>query len=111
MEPRRFFHLRSVAKVGKLNQSRMRDEAGNLSALFDLAAQLRRGVPLRVGHLGKAARGWALGEAAPMAATRTAPMVLGCDMTIGQAMRAIVNHCLKQMQDNEPGKVVLPTPS
>lgn len=83
-------------------------KAGAPGALFDLALQLQEQVPLRVGNLSKAARGYALQAPVAAAAVKAGPVVLGPEMTVEEGFRVIVSNCLTQMQDND---AVGPTPS
>jgi len=78
-------------------------KAGAPGALFDLALQLQEQVPLRVGNLGKAARGYALSAPVTATAAKARPVALSAEMTVEAGFRVIVSNCLAQMQDNEGG--------
>jgi inorganic triphosphatase YgiF len=78
-------------------------KAGAPGALFDLALQLQEQVPLRVGNLSKAARGYALHAPVAAAAVKAKPVAMHREMSVEQGFRLIVSNCLAQMQDNEAG--------
>lgn len=81
-------------------------KAGEPAALFDFALQLQQAVPLRVGNLGKAARGYALLAPRPVGPVKAMPIALDAEMTVEQGFRVIADNCLAQMQENEPGVVL-----
>ena len=78
-------------------------KAGNASALFDIALQLQDAVPLRLGHLGKADRGYVLNANARSEAVVAKPVELPRDVSIDQGLRIIVRSCLAQLWGNEDG--------
>jgi len=81
---------------------------GNPVHLYDLALQLLADVPMRIGTLSKAARGYLLhaGQAGQAAsAVGAAVPALSKRMTVEQAMREIGAGCLAQIQANEAGVV------
>ena len=80
-------------------------KAGEPAALFDFALQLQAKVALRVGNLSKSARGYALCTPKAASATVASSFELASDMTVEQGFRAIVSHCVTQIQDNESGVV------
>lgn len=80
-------------------------KAGTPEALFDLALQLQEQVPLRVGNLSKAARGYALAAPAAATALKARPLALNRDTCVEEGFRVIVSNCLAQLQDNEAGVV------
>ena len=97
---------------GELHQGDVREpisevelelKAGDPGALFDFALQLQDKVALRVGNLSKSARGYALYAPQPLSAVRASSLELAPEMTVEQGFRAIVSHCVTQMQDNESG--------
>lgn len=120
--------LKHGDKYEPISEVELELKAGEPAALFDLALQLQEQVPLRVGNLSKAARGYALlapaaaddvaagvvadvvagvaaGVAAGAVAVKAAPVVLNRDMSVEAGFRVIVSNCLQQMQDNEAGVV------
>ncbi|MBI3527731.1 MAG: CHAD domain-containing protein [Betaproteobacteria bacterium] len=78
-------------------------KAGETDALFDLALEIARGLPVRLDNRSKAQRGYALAariESSPMKAS-TPP--LSTDMSVDDAFVAVAFHCLAHLQDNEIG--------
>ncbi|HEV8314101.1 MAG TPA: CYTH and CHAD domain-containing protein, partial [Burkholderiaceae bacterium] len=80
-------------------------KAGVPAALFDLARQMQDGVPLRIGNVGKAARGYALLSPQAPSAVKAQPVELHAAMTVEQGFQAIASSCLAQVQANEPGVI------
>jgi len=78
-------------------------KAGMPEALFGLALQLQEQVPLRVGNLSKAARGYALVAPVAAASEKARPVTLNRYMCVEDGFRVIVGNCLRQIQDNEIG--------
>ncbi|MBI5716060.1 MAG: CYTH and CHAD domain-containing protein [Burkholderiales bacterium] len=79
---------------------------GEESALFELAHALQSGLPLRLERRGKAERGYALLAQRPAAAPRLAKAVPLVPTTPwADALRAIVEECLAQVQGNEAGVI------
>ncbi|AJA09049.1 ceramide glucosyltransferase [Sphingopyxis fribergensis] len=75
-------------------------KSGDPAALFAFARRIAAVVPVRLGVLSKAERGYALAGAAP---TRmmAEPVVLACDATAAQAFGQIVQSCIRQFRLNE----------
>ena len=80
-------------------------KAGKASALFDMALQLQDAVPLRLGHLGKADRGYALNANAHRKAVVAQPVELPRGVSIEQGLRIIARNCLAQVWGNEDGVI------
>ncbi|MDP3843432.1 MAG: CHAD domain-containing protein [Oxalobacteraceae bacterium] len=78
-------------------------KSGDPAGLFAFALQLQQAVPLRVGNISKAERGYAL--LAPQAPTVAvaARLLLAPDLSVEQGLQAIVGNCLAQIQGNEDG--------
>jgi triphosphatase len=95
--------LRHGDKHELISEIELELKAGDPEALFDLALQLLERVPLRVGNLGKATRGYALAAPVSAAAVKARPLVVSAQMSVETGFRAIVSHCVAQMQDNEIG--------
>jgi len=82
---------------------------GNPAALFELALALQDTIPLRVGSISKAERGYALCAPQPQPPTpayaRASVLAadLTADLTVEQGFQAIVSNCLEQIQANEAG--------
>ena len=75
---------------------------GDPRAVFDLAREFGRTVPLRLGVLSKAERGFALAQGALDKATKSEPIAIDRDMNVADAFAAIVHACLRQFRRNEP---------
>ncbi|MGZ8293718.1 MAG: CYTH and CHAD domain-containing protein [Telluria sp.] len=81
-------------------------KAGDLVSLFDFAIALQQDIPMHIGNLSKADRGYALLVAAPPAAVKASSLTLSSSMTVEQAFQAIAVNCLTHMQDNDEGVAV-----
>lgn len=68
--------------------------------LFDFALTLLQDIPMQIGSLTKADRGYALYAPLPPAAVKAAPLKLSKRATIEQAFQAIVGNCMMQIQAN-----------
>ena len=77
-------------------------KAGSTYALFECALRLLETIPLQLGSLSKAERGYALRHAkqAPKA-LNAAVLQLQADMTVEDAYRAIFSACLAQIEGNQ----------
>ncbi len=95
--------LRHGDKHEPISELELELKAGDPGVLFDLALQLQEQVPLRIGNLGKAARGYALLTPQLVVAAKTRPVALDASLTVEQGFRLIVSNCLAQVQDNEAG--------
>ena len=76
---------------------------GEPAELFRLARKLDAIVPLRIAGKVKAERGYELVEDAHQAFEKARPIQLDPSMASGEAFRAIVHNCLRQIIANEPG--------
>lgn len=90
----------SKAPIGELE---LELKSGEPKRLFDLALQLQHDIPLHIGNLSKADRGYGLMVPHEISAVKAAPIHLGRKMTVEAAFRVIVENCLAQIQANEPG--------
>ena len=86
--------------IHELELELMRGEAAEL---FRLARELDAIVPLRIAGKAKADRGYELVEDTKQSSQRASPLELDASMTCGDAFRAIVRNCLRQIIANEPG--------
>ena len=75
--------------------------SGKPRFLFDLARELGEAVPLRLGVLSKAERGYALSERKLGRIARAEPVLLDPAFTEGEAFRAVAHACLRQYRLNE----------
>lgn len=75
-------------------------KSGDPIHLFDFALALLQDIPMQIGSLSKADRGYALYAPLPQAAVKAAPLKLSKHATIEQAFQAIVENCMTQIQAN-----------
>lgn len=75
--------------------------AGKPRALFELAEEIGRAVPLRLGVLTKAGRGQALAERSLGRPARAEPVALAAGTAEGEAFRAVAHACLRHYRLNE----------
>jgi triphosphatase len=78
-------------------------KSGDPARLFDFTLALQEAVPLRVGNISKAERGYALYAPQPPAVVEAAHLELAAGLTVEQGFQAIVGNCLAQIQGNEAG--------
>lgn len=75
-------------------------KSGNAIALFDFALALHEQIPMQIGTISKAERGYALCGPQPRAATGQLPLQLSRRSTVEQAFNTIACTCLMQVQAN-----------
>lgn len=98
--------VRADGQVLPLCEVELELKGGEELALFELARALQSSLPLRLERRGKAERGYALLAQQPTAAPRLAQAVpLVRTMPWAEALRAIIEECLAQVQGNEAGVV------
>ncbi len=78
-------------------------KSGNPAHLFDFALALQQDIPMQIGILSKADRGYALFVPRTPAAVKATPVTLSKRMTIEQVFQAIALNCMAQIQANEGG--------
>jgi inorganic triphosphatase YgiF len=84
-----------------VNEIELELKSGSPDCLFKAAEEMLEVVPFRLGHLTKAARGYALASGAkPQPARAAAITLLGSD-TVATAFEKTVINCLEQMHANE----------
>lgn len=76
---------------------------GQAASLFDVALALLQDVPLRLGHMSKAERGYRLAASQPLRAVKAQPLRLDEGMTVEQSFQAILGNCLEQVSGNQDG--------
>ncbi|MDX8123641.1 CYTH and CHAD domain-containing protein [Janthinobacterium sp. GMG2] len=76
---------------------------GQASSLFDVALALLQEVPLQLGHMSKAERGYRLAAAQPLQAVKAQPLALDAAMSVEQVFLAIASNCLEQVSGNQDG--------
>ena len=79
----------------------LEQKSGDLAALFAFSRRIAKVVPVRLGVLSKAERGYRLLGPLPVAA-KAEPIVLIPDMTAAEAFQVIVRSCIRQFRLNEP---------
>ena len=75
-------------------------KSGEAVHLLDFALALQQDVPLQIGTLSKAERGFCLLDARPAGAIKATPLKLRKRMTIEQVFQAISGNCMAQIQAN-----------
>ena len=78
---------------------------GQAASLFDVALLLLRDVPLQLGHMSKAERGYRLAAPQPREASKAQPLSLDAAMTVEQVFQAIAANCLEQVGGNQDGVI------
>ena len=78
-------------------------KAGETDALFDLAFEIARGLPVRLDNRSKAQRGYALAARIEPSPVKASTPPLSTDMTVDDAFVAVAFHCLAHLQDSEIG--------
>jgi triphosphatase len=80
-------------------------KSGKPARLYELALQLLADIPMRLGNLDQAERGYALCGAGDGAAVKARAPALARDCSVEQGLQAILAACLAQIQGNEAGVV------
>ena len=78
-------------------------KAGKAAALFEIALELARELPVRLDNRSKAQRGYALAAGTKAAPVKASTPGLTADMTIEDAFATIAFDCIAHLQANEPG--------
>ena len=78
-------------------------KTGDTDALFDLALEIARNLPVRLDNRSKSQRGYALAAGIEPAPVKASTPPLSADMTLDDAFVAVVFHSLAHLQDNEIG--------
>ena len=76
---------------------------GQAASLFDVALALLQEVPLQLGHMSKAERGYRLAASQPLRAVKAQPLALDAAMSVEQGFVAIAGNCLEQVSGNQDG--------
>lgn len=94
--------IRAGAARSPICEVELELKAGNPAALYDIALELHKSVPLAAENASKAERGYAL-----CAPPQALPAVTACnpeitrEMSVDEAFRTIAWNCLGQLQDNQ----------
>ncbi|MEO6354947.1 MAG: CHAD domain-containing protein [Burkholderiaceae bacterium] len=80
-------------------------KSGEPAGLFEFALQLQKTVPLRIGNISKAERGYGLLTPSPMPIEpiMAERLMLAPALNIEQGLQAIAGNCLAQIHGNEDG--------
>lgn len=78
-------------------------KSGNPASLFDIALALLPDVPLQIGQMSKAERGYRLAAGVPLKAVKAQPLALSKTMSVTQGFQAIAVNCLEQISANQDG--------
>jgi inorganic triphosphatase YgiF len=76
---------------------------GSRSALFDLAREIGREIPLRLGVMSKSERGVALAGGRKRRVHKAEPLEIRPESSIAEAFATIVQSCLRHFRRNETG--------
>lgn len=94
-------HVTAGRRTAALTELELELKQGQPVALFDLAMDIGRAIPLRLGTLSKSERGYALAEGRLGNPAKGEPIPLEPAMTEGEAFEAIALACLRQFRLNE----------
>src|SRR5215510_761914 len=86
-----------------ISEAEIELKTGDALRLFELAREIARDVPLRLGHASKAERGYALARDAVPPPQKARAIDLGHALSASAALRRIALACVAQMQANEAG--------
>jgi len=95
--------IRAGSRTAPISEAEIELKTGDAQRLFELARELARDVPLRLGHASKAERGYALAGAVAPRPRKARPVLLTPGLSAGAALRRIAAGCIAQMQANEAG--------
>jgi inorganic triphosphatase YgiF len=94
--------IRAGGAECRLCEAEIELKSGKPAAALDLARRLSEDLPLRIGVLTKAERGFALAAGKLDKAAKAAPVALGPEMNAADGFAAIVLACIRQFRLNEP---------
>lgn len=92
-----------VARSVPVSEIELELKQGQAASLFDVALALLQDVPLQLGHMSKAERGYRLAAPQPMRTVKAQPLALDDGMTVQQAFIDICGNCLEQVSGNQDG--------
>ena len=97
-----------VARSVPVSEIELELKQGQATSLFDVALALLEDVPLQLGHMSKAQRGYRLALALseplhPLRAVKAQPLALDAAMSVEQVFLAIAGNCLEQVSGNQDG--------
>lgn len=94
-------HIVHGDKREPVSEIELEIKSGLPHRLFGFALELLDAIPMRIGSLSKAERGYALLARAKPKVVKAQKLVLKKDMSVEQAFIAIVSNCLAQIHGNE----------
>jgi triphosphatase len=97
--------IRSGRRREQICEIELELKSGPVNALFDLAQQLARVLPVALEHRSKAERGYDLFRGQAALPVRASPVVLNRGMTAARAFHAIATAALAQVHANERGVI------
>ncbi|HEY0446864.1 MAG TPA: CHAD domain-containing protein [Allosphingosinicella sp.] len=86
----------------RVNEIELELKTGDAASLLDVARELAGQIPLRLGVLSKAERGYALADGASGKVAKAERIALHEEMTAAEGFAAIASACLRHFRLNEP---------
>jgi inorganic triphosphatase YgiF len=86
-----------------INEVELELKSGNPDHLFDFAMELQNSVPMRIGKLSKAERGYALCVPQLPPIVKASRLQLPRGLSVEQGFQAIMDNCITQVHGNEIG--------
>ncbi|SUE62973.1 CYTH and CHAD domain-containing protein [Roseomonas gilardii] len=112
LAPGQDVRIEAVLDLGEIRAGKRREpiremelelQQGSAIALYRLASEVLLAVPgALLSTESKAARGWQLAAKAPRRAEKAGDVTLRPEMTVAEAVRAVIGSCLRQLMANEP---------
>jgi inorganic triphosphatase YgiF len=102
--------IRAGRRRAAISEIEVELENGDPSRLFELAATLAADLPVRVTHVSKAERGYALATQESPAPRRARDVALAPDSTPQTALAAIAAECIAQVETNAAGMLASADP-
>ena len=94
-------HIERHGHQVPVNEIELELKDGNPASLYGFALRLHEQIPLRLGNLNKAERGYMLVRQTGTVPYRAQALELPSDVGLGGAMLAVLGNCLQQIQRNE----------
>ncbi|HWQ38185.1 MAG TPA: CHAD domain-containing protein [Burkholderiales bacterium] len=95
--------IRAGSRRAPISEIELELKAGEPRALFALARELLRDLPLRLENTTKAQRGYRLANGKAVQPVKAAPIELSVHGTVDAAFATVATACLRQLQANEAG--------
>lgn len=96
-------HIESRGRTAPIAEVELELKGGEPAALYALAIDLARDLPLRVGVESKAERGYALGRAARRAPVKAGRPALDPNGSVAAVASRVIGGCIAQLLANESG--------